>query len=167
MQNPKTTLFLYLTSRQKAQLLSTLKAYCSNNPNLSNYDLIDKFLYDEKYYLEINNPHFEFLKSYFDDDLFLKELKLFFDWCIFEREEKEKLKPFLDKQKEFQKEQRKKVQEFKMSKLKPTKKQLLYYDKLTKAHNIKKKDTENATRLDLRNWIMTIIDGTNKDDETN
>ena len=43
-------------------------------------------------------------------------------------------------QKEYAKEQRKKAQEFKMSKLKPTKKQLFYYEKITKAHNIEKKD---------------------------
>ena len=45
-----------------------------------------------------------------------------------------------------------------MSKLKPTKKQLLYYEKITKAHNVEKKDTQNASRLDLRNWIMEIIE---------
>ena len=53
---------------------------------------------------------------------------------------------------------RKKAQEFKMSKLKPTKKQLLYYEKITRAHNVPKKDIENASRLDLRNWIMEILE---------
>ena len=38
------------------------------------------------------------------------------------------------------------------------KKQLAYYEKITKAHGIEKKDTENASRLDLRNWIMEIIE---------
>ena len=50
-----------------------------------------------------------------------------------------------------------------MSKLKPTAKQLKYYEKITKAHKIEKKDVENASRLDLRNWIMEILDGENKD----
>ena len=45
-----------------------------------------------------------------------------------------------------------------MSKLKPTKKQLMYYDKIAKAHGVAKKDIENASRLDLRNWIMEILD---------
>ena len=49
-----------------------------------------------------------------------------------------------------------------MSKLKPTQKQLMYYDKITSNHNIKKKDTTNASRLDLRNWIMEIINEYNK-----
>ena len=45
-----------------------------------------------------------------------------------------------------------------MSKLKPTKKQLYYYEKVARAHGVKINEVENATRLDLRNWIMEIID---------
>ena len=45
-----------------------------------------------------------------------------------------------------------------MSKLKPTKKQLIYYEKIARAHNIKPKDVKDASRLDLRNWIMDIIE---------
>ena len=58
---------------------------------------------------------------------------------------------------------KKKAQEFKMSKLKPTKKQLAYYEKITKAHGVEKKDTENASRLDLRNWIMELIESNSGD----
>ncbi|MBQ8848123.1 MAG: hypothetical protein IJ003_04185 [Candidatus Gastranaerophilales bacterium] len=158
MQNIKTSLFLYLTPRQKSQLLGTLKAYSKKFQNLSSLDLVDKFLEDEKYYINIENPHFEFVGEYFNDDKFLNELKKFFDYCIWERKQLELMQPYIDKQKEYAKEQRKKAQEFKMSKLKPTKKQLFYYEKITKAHNIEKKDTTNASRLDLRNWIMEILD---------
>ena len=35
----------------------------------------------------------------------------------------------------------------------------MYYEKITKAHGIEAKNVENASRLDLRNWIMEIIDG--------
>lgn len=84
---------------------------------------------------------------------------------FFELEQKEKLKPIIEKQKQFQKEQRKRAQDFKMSKLKPTKKQLFYYEKVAKAHNIQMKDTLNATRLDLRNWIMEIIDKSEEKNE--
>ena len=48
-----------------------------------------------------------------------------------------------------------------MSKLKPTKKQLFYYEKIAKAHNVPLKDTSNASRLELRNWIMEILDENN------
>ena len=42
--------------------------------------------------------------------------------------------------------------------MKPTKKQLYYYEKVAKAHGITMKETSNASRLDLRNWIMDIIE---------
>ena len=158
MQNIKNSLFLYLTPRQKSQLLGTLKSYAKKF-DLGSEDLAYKFLEDEKYYLDINNPHFEFVGDYLEDDIFLKDLKKFFDYCQWEKRQKELMEPYLDKQKELAKIARKKAQEFKMSKLKPTKKQLAYYEKITKAHGIEKKDTENASRLDLRNWIMEIIEG--------
>ena len=50
-----------------------------------------------------------------------------------------------------------------MSKLKPTKKQLFYYDKIASAHGVEKKDTENASRLDLKNWIMEILEENDND----
>ena len=158
MQNIKNILFLYLTPRQKSQLLGTLKSYSKKFSSLSTEELAYKFLEDEKYYLDIENPHFEFVKDYFDDDIFLKDLKKFFDYCAWEKRQKELLEPYLNKQKEQAKILRKKAQEYKMSKMKPTKKQLLYYEKITKAHNVEKKDTQNASRLDLRNWIMEIIE---------
>ena len=158
MQNIKAIVFLYLTPRQKSQLLGTLKAYFKKFLNLSIDDLIDKFLEDEKYYLDIENPHFEFVKDYLNDDRFYNDLKKFFEFCAFEQKQKELIKPYLDKQKELMKIQRKKAQEYKMSKLKPTQKQLFYYDKITKAHNIEKKDTKDASRLDVRNWIMEILE---------
>ena len=157
MQNIKNSLFLYLTPRQKSQLLGTLKSY-SKKFSLNSEDLAYKFLEDEKYYLDIENPHFEFVKDYLEDDLFFKDLKKFFDYLAYEKKQKELMEPYLDKQKQIAKELRKRAQDFKMSKLKPTKKQLMYYEKITKAHSVAKKDTENASRLDLRNWIMEILE---------
>lgn len=158
MQNIKNIIFLYLTPRQKSQLLGTLKSYSKKFSSLSTEELAYKFLEDEKYYLDIENPHFEFVKDYLEDDIFLKDLKKFFEYCAWEKRQKELLEPYLDKQKEQAKILRKKAQEYKMSKMKPTKKQLLYYEKIIKAHNVEKKDTQNASRLDLRNWIMEIIE---------
>ncbi|MBR2068773.1 MAG: hypothetical protein IJ877_03320 [Candidatus Gastranaerophilales bacterium] len=162
MQNIKSSLFVYLTPRQKSQLLGTLKSYFKKFANLSNNELCVKFLEDEKYYLEINNPHFEFLDEYLENDDFYKDLKKFFEFCEYEKCEKEKLKPYFEHRKELAKLARKKANDYKMSKLKPTQKQLNYYEKISKAHNIKKHDTQNASRLDLRNWIMEIIDEYNK-----
>lgn len=167
MQNIKNSLFSYLTPRQKSQLFGTLKAYFKKH-DLTSSDLTDKFLEDEKYYIDIENPHFEFVKDYLNDDTFYKEIKKFFDYLSYEKSQKEKMEPYIQKQKEYAKIQRKKAQEFKMSKLKPTKKQLYFYDKLTKSHNIEKKSDEiiqNASRLDLRNWIMEIIEDRETEDE--
>lgn len=158
MLNPKSTLFLYLTPRQKSGLLGTIKAYVLNHPELSSEDLIYKFLDDEKYYLDIENPHFEFMKDYLEDDNFSRELKTYINFLKYEQEQKEKMKPYIEKQKAYQKELRKKAQDFKMSKLPPTKKQLYYYDKLVKNHHLEKKDVQGASRLDLKNWITEIID---------
>ncbi len=157
MQNIKNSIFLYLTQRQKSNLLGTLKSYYKKFDNLSIDELCYKFLEDEQYYLNINNPHFEFMMNYLDSEDFFRDMKKFFNFLEYEKKEKEKLEPYLLKQKEAAKELRKKAQEFKMSKLKPTKKQLLYYEKIANTHNIAKKDTKNASRLDLRNWIMEIV----------
>ena len=49
------------------------------------------------------------------------------------------------------------LQEVKMSKEKPTKKQIYYYDKLCKRYSLEKKDVENLSKLDLRDEIERII----------
>lgn len=165
MQYIKNQVFLYLTPRQKSMLFSYFASFVKKNKNLSKGDIIDKFIENENYYFELNNPHFEFVIELLSDDDFLKDLGLVVDYVFFEIEQKEKLKPIIEKQKQYQKEQRKRAQDFKMSKLKPTKKQLFYYEKVAKAHNVEMKNTENATRLDLRNWIMDIIDKSEENDE--
>ena len=157
MLNIKATLFLYLTSRQKTQLLGTLKSYFKKFKELPIEDVAYKFIEDEQYYFNIQQPHFEFVIEYLEDENFLKDIKKYLNFCAFEEKQKETMEPYLQKQKEFAREQRKKAQEYKMSKLKPTKKQLLYYEKLTRAHGVEKKDTKDASRLDLRNWIMEIL----------
>ncbi len=157
MQNIKATLFLYLTSRQKTQLLGTLKSYFKKFKETPIEDIAYKFIEDEQYYFNIQQPHFEFVIEYLENEKFLKDIKKYLNFCAFEEKQKETMEPYLQKQKEFAREQRKKAQEYKMSKLKPTKKQLLYYEKLTSAHGIEKKDTKDASRLDLKNWIMDIL----------
>ena len=158
MQNIKNILFTALSQRQKSQLLGTLKAYYKKFSSLSKTEIIDKFFEDEKYYIDINNPHFEFMKDYFDDEKFYRDIEKYIDFLIYENQQKKLMEPYLEKQKELMKIQRKKAQDYKMSKLKPTKKQLFYYEKITKAHNKQMRDTTNASRLDLRNWIMEILD---------
>jgi len=154
----KQNLFLYLTPRQKSQLLSFLKSFVKKHSNLSIDDILDKFIEEENYYFEINNPHFEFIIDYFEDEEFIRDFKLFAKAVFEEIKYKELQKPIIEAQKAKAKEFRKKAQDFKMSKMKPTKKQLYYYEKVSKAHGVPMKDVTNASRLNLRDWIMEIID---------
>ncbi len=158
MQYIKSSIFLYLTPRQKSQLLGTLKSYFKKFPALTINELCNKFLDDENYYLQIQNPHFEFVKPYLEDDTFYSDMKKYFSYCEYEKKQKEQMEGYIKAQKEKEKLLRKRAQEYKMSKMKPTKKQLYYYEKLTKSYNIEKKDVDNASRLDLKNWITEIID---------
>lgn len=159
----KQNLFLYLTPRQKSQLLSFLKSFVKKHSNLCVEDILDKFIEEENYYFEINNPHFEFIIEYLENEDFIREFKLFAKAVFEEMKYKELQKPIIEAQKAKAKEFRKKAQDFKMSKMKPTKKQLYYYEKIAKAHGITMNDTTNASRLDLRNWIMEIIDPKEED----
>lgn len=154
----KQNLFLYLTPRQKSQLLSFLKSFVKKHQNLGVDDILDKFIEEENYYFEIDNPHFEFIIDYFEDEEFLRDFKLFVKSVFEELKYKEAQKPIIEAQKAKAKEFRKKAQDFKMSKMKPTKKQLYYYEKVARAHGVPIKDTKDASRLDLRDWIMQIIE---------
>ena len=72
-------------------------------------------------------------------------------------EYKEKQRPIIEAQKEFEKKKRKFLQEVKMSKDAPTKKQLYYYDKLCKRYSVEKKNTDELSKLDLKNEIERIL----------
>ena len=84
-------------------------------------DILDKFIEEENYYFEINNPHFEFIIEYLENEDFIREFKLFAKAVFEEMKYKELQKPIIEAQKAKAKEFRKKAQDFKMSKMKPTK----------------------------------------------
>ena len=84
---------------------------------------------------------------------------------FWEIKQKKDQKPLIEKQKAHAKGLRKKANDFKMSKIKPTKKQLWYYEKVAHAHSVPMKPTKDASRLDLRDWIMEIIEGKGEDEE--
>ena len=73
----KQSLFLYLTPRQKSQLISYLKSFIKKNSKLSTADILDKFIEEENYYRDIDNPHFEFILEYLDNDEFFREFKIY------------------------------------------------------------------------------------------
>lgn len=162
MYNLKKILFSNLTARQKSALLSYLQAHVKKSiaadSTIGRYEILDKFLEEENYYFKIEQTHFHFVIENIENEAFLNDILKFIDACLYNLQMKEKQKPYLDKQKEFAKQQRKRAQEFKMGKLSPTKKQLHYYEKVTKAHGVVPKSVEGASRLDLRDWIMEVIE---------
>ena len=120
-------------------------------------EIFDKFVSDEKYYLELGASRFPFLQDVIDENDFVSDTKLYINECIKYYQYKERQRPLIEAQKIFEKKKRKFLQEVKMSKEKPTKKQLYYYDKLCKRYDVEKLNTENLSKLDLRNEIEKIL----------
>ncbi|MBD5401230.1 hypothetical protein HDR58_00290 [bacterium] len=155
MYEIKKQIFILLTKNQKSALCNYLRALVKKSADLSVDEIWESFYADEKYYLELNCSRFEFLSEIIDESTFksdsmkyLRECKKYYDY-------KEKQRPIIEANKEFEKKKRKFLQEVKMSKEEPTKKQLYYYDRLCKKYNIEK--IELSSKLEARNEIDRII----------
>jgi hypothetical protein len=157
MYEVKSKIFLDFSNTQKSALCNFLRALVKKLPESNVEDILTKFLEDEKYYLKINSSKFEFLKDFIEDEDFIAEAKLFIKECKKYYDYKKSQEPIIKAQKEFEKKKKKFLQEVKMSKELPTKKQLYYYEKLCKRYNIEKKDDDSLSRLDLRNLIDGIL----------
>lgn len=157
MYDLKNRIFLDLTKTQKSALCNYLRALVKKFPELSVQEVLDKFIEDEKYYLDINSSRFEFLGECINDEKFQKEVFSFIKECRKYYDYKKAQEPLIQAQKEFDKKKRKFLQEVKMSKELPTKKQISYYKSLCKRYNEDKKETDELSKLDLRNEIDRII----------
>jgi len=120
-------------------------------------DILCKFIDEQQYYLKINNSRFPFLDKYLSDETFLKETKDYIKACKKYYDYKKSQAPIIAKQREYEKKKRKFLQEVKMSKEPPTKKQLYYYERLCKKYNIEKKDIETMSKLSMRDELDKII----------
>ena len=157
MYQIKNRIYLNFDKTQKSGICNYLRALVKQNLNLTCSDILNKFIEDEKYYLELNASRFPFLEEVIDDREFLRDTEDYIKECIKYYEYKEKQRPIIEANKEFERKKRKFLQEVKMSKEKPTKKQLYYYDRLCKKYSIEKKDVEELSKLDLRNEIERIL----------
>lgn len=155
MYEVKKQIYLDFTKNQKASLCTFLRALVKKTPEQSIEEILNNFLDDERYYLEINASRFEFLKDFLDDDKFLHDTRLYLKECRKYYDYKKKQEPIIQANKEFEKKKRKFLQEVKMSKEAPTKKQLYYYEKLCKKYNIEKK--ELSSKLEAKNEIDKIL----------
>ena len=166
MYQTKSRIYLEFDKTQKSCICNNLRALVKQNLNLTCSEILDKFIEDEKYYLELNSSRFPFLSDFIDNENFLKDTELYIKECKKYYEYKETQRPFVEKQKEFEKKKRKFLQEVKMSKEEPTKKQLYYYDRLCKRYDLEKKDVKILSKLDLKNEIESILNEYSKVDTT-
>jgi hypothetical protein len=155
MYEIKKQIYLNLTKNQKSALCNFLRAFVKKSKTLSVEEIFNKFIEDEKYYIEINSSRFEFLEKIIDNEKFLNDTKKYLKECKKYYDYKECQRPIIEANKEFEKKKRKFLQEVKMSKEAPTKKQLYYYDKLCKKYNLEK--IELSSKLEARNEIDKII----------
>lgn len=155
MYQIKSQIYQDMTKTQKSALCNFLRALVKKLPEMSVDNILDKFVDDERYYFEINNPHFEFLENYLDSNKFLEETRLFLKECRKYYDYKKSQEPIIQAQKEFEKKKRAFLREVKMSKEPPTKKQLYYYEKLCKRYNIEQK--ELTSKLEARDEIDKIL----------
>jgi len=158
MYQIKNRIYSDFDKTQKTAVCNHLRSLVKQNPEKTCEDILKKFLEDERYYLELNASRFPFLEEKLDDHQFLSDTKDYIKECIKYYDYKEKQRPIIEAQKEFEKKKRKFLQEVKMSKEPPTKKQLYYYDKLCKRYNVEKKNVEDLSKLDLKNEIERILD---------
>lgn len=161
----KNKIYLTLSKTQKSALCNFLRALVKKCPNFDIQKIYEKFVEDEEYYFKMDNPHFEFLEDIlYDEDFksdtlsYLKECKSYYNY-------KEAQKPLIEAQKAFEKQKRKFLQDVKMQKEPPTKKQLYYYERLCKKYNIDKKDTTNLSKYDLKTMISEILDEYSRNSE--
>lgn len=157
MYEIKNRIYLDFDKTQKSGVCNYLRALVKQNTDLSENEILNKFVEDETYYLQMNASRFPFLADYIDDSTFLKDTADYIKECKRYYEYKEKQRPIIEAQKEFEKKKRKYLQEVKMSKENPTKKQLYYYERLCKKYSIEKKNTDELSKLDLRNEIERIL----------
>ena len=114
MYQLKSQIYLDMTKTQKSALCNFLRALVKKSPEFSVNEILDKFVEDELYYFDINNPHFEFLENYLDDKKFLEETLLYLKECRKYYDYKKKQEPIIQAQKEYEKKKREFLRNVKM-----------------------------------------------------
>lgn len=155
MYEIKKQIYLDFTKNQKSALCNFLRALVKKSMDLTVDEIWESFIADERYYLELNCSRFEFLADILEEDWFKSDTIKYLKECKKYYEYKEKQRPIIEANKEYEKKKRKFLQEVKMSKEPPTKKQFYYYERLCKKYNIEK--VELKSKLEARNVIDKII----------
>ena len=106
MYQIKNRIYVNFDKTQKSAVCNYLRAVVKQGINSETYSadsFLNKFIEDEKYYLELNASRFPFLADVIDDSQFLKDTEDYIKECIKYYEYKEKQRPILEAQKEFEK----------------------------------------------------------------
>ena len=155
MYKIKKQIYPGLTKNQKSSLCNFLRALVKKSKGLPANEIMEHFTADEKYYIELKCSRFEFLEYLLDDENFQNDTLKYIEECKKYYDYKEKQRPIIDANKEFERNKRNFLKEVKMSKEAPTKKQLYYYEHLCQKYGIEK--IELTSRLEARNEINRII----------
>ena len=100
MYQIKSRIYLDFDKTQKSGICNYIRALVKQNLNLTCSEILNKFIDDEKYYLELNSSRFPFLSDYIDNETFLKDSENYIKECKKYYDYKESQRPFIEKQKE-------------------------------------------------------------------
>jgi hypothetical protein len=73
MYQVKSRIFLDFDKTQKSGICNNIRSLVKRHIELTCSELMDKFVDDEKYYLELNSSRFPFLSEFIDDENFLND----------------------------------------------------------------------------------------------
>ena len=113
MYEIKKQIYLNFTKNQKSALCNFLRALVKKSEGQTVETILENFLEDEKYYLEQNCSRFEFLEPIIDEEEFLSDTKKYLKECKKYYDYKEKQRPLIEAQKEYDRRKRKFLQEVK------------------------------------------------------
>jgi hypothetical protein len=149
----KKQIYQDLSKTQKSALCNFLRALTKKCPE----NTLEKFLEDEKYYLEQGSSRFGFLADIIDDERFIKDTERFIRECKRFYEHKTSQEPLIQAQKAYLKEKRAFLRDLKWKSEPPTKKQLSYYNSLCKKYNVDKMAESEMSKFSLKEEISRIL----------
>ena len=103
MYQIKNRIYLNFDKTQKSGICNYVRALVKQNLNKTCSDILDKFIEDEKYYLELKTSRFPFLEDIIDDREFIKDTEDYINECIKYYAYKEKQRPIIEANKAFEK----------------------------------------------------------------
>ncbi len=77
MQSVKPNIFNYLTKIQKSDICHYIALFVKKDFDKNIEILADKFIEEQKYYLEINSSRFPWIGEFIDEPDFIKDLDLY------------------------------------------------------------------------------------------